>query len=106
MAHGKAEARYLGLLLYTLGLILRSFRLHDQPYRMEYHNVHVGVRGFLYFDFPVKRSSCGARTLEHLGSVVFSIWTTLATSLLEAGSCGSVDTENGLIARGASWRCR
>jgi hypothetical protein len=39
MAHGKAEVRLLGLLLYTLSLMLLSFRLHDTPDRTEYHNV-------------------------------------------------------------------
>lgn len=58
----------------------------------------VGTRQYyLDVDLPVKRSGCGVKALEHL-------WRNLATSLLEAGSCGSVDTENGLIARGVSWR--
>lgn len=56
----------------------------------------VGICSILDGELPVKRSRCGGQALEYLG---FAIWTTLATSLLEAGSCGSVDMANGLIAR-------
>jgi len=65
----------------------------------------IHVSGILDVDQRVKRSLAG-QALEHLGLVVFSVWMTLATSLLEAGSCGSVDTKNGLRAWGVSWRRR
>lgn len=63
---------------------------------------HVNVCDILDVDQPVKRSRCGGAglvCLESLGFVMFAIWIILATSLLEAGSCRSVDTKNVLIAR-------
>lgn len=44
------------------------------------------------------------QALEYLGLVVFAMWMALATSLLEAGSYGSADTEDMLRARSVSRR--
>jgi len=95
---GEVDARDCDLLLYILGLELRSSHARElqattttQRYGIEFCDVDQG-------DLAVKRSRCGAG-LGISWTVVFSMWITLATSLLEAGSYGSVDTENGSRAK-------
>ena len=100
-ACSKAESRYLDLAVHILGLELHSSQSCTTLGRLNITMCRIDICSILDVNMCVKRSRCGGKPWS-LGLVVFSIWITLATSLLEAGSCGSVDTENGLRAKGVS----